>query len=269
MNHDANIEKYWNILGLEAPENTEDHWIDENGDPISDEMFDEIAEYILGKLNSQNSQRILEIGCGTARILQKINELNPKVEKIGIDTSIEMIRIAKQRVNSAEFLHGDLLSINQERNKLGEFDLVFLHSVTQYFSSEEYFSEFLITALNILKPDGLLLLIDVPIDWYLSETRAKTLNRIIAKIKDKINRTFNLRKKYNIGSEITIELAGKLIQVPTFHGFFVSPETLIKNCFVNGYHVLMEYQRFPTKPLIYKKYRPIFIISRAINKQNL
>ncbi len=63
--------------------------------------------YLLGRdrlireLNAQSGEKILEIGCGTARNLIAISNAYPEVQLFGLDASHEMLRSAEESVAKA------------------------------------------------------------------------------------------------------------------------------------------------------------------------
>src|SRR5205085_8502015 len=67
---------------------------------------------LIGQLKARPGERILEIGCGTARNLIKIANTYPGTLLWGIDASAEMLRTAKRAVERANLstrivlLHG-------------------------------------------------------------------------------------------------------------------------------------------------------------------
>lgn len=54
------------------------------------------ANELIGKLNLLGNERILDIGSGDGKITAKLAELVPKGSVLGIDSSLEMIQLAKQ-----------------------------------------------------------------------------------------------------------------------------------------------------------------------------
>jgi S-adenosylmethionine-diacylgycerolhomoserine-N-methlytransferase len=67
--------------------------------------------YLLGRdrlvrqLNAKPGERVIEIGCGTARNLIRIAETYPGTELFGLDASAEMLRTAHEAVARARLSH--------------------------------------------------------------------------------------------------------------------------------------------------------------------
>ena len=67
--------------------------------------------YLLGRdrlvrqLNAKPGERVIEIGCGTARNLIRIAEAYPGAELFGLDASAEMLRTAHEAVARARLSH--------------------------------------------------------------------------------------------------------------------------------------------------------------------
>ena len=61
----------------------------------------------LKRLDLQNSDRLLDIGCGTATLFQAIRVKYPSIGLVGVDISSEMLRVAcKKSGRRAQFLAG-------------------------------------------------------------------------------------------------------------------------------------------------------------------
>jgi hypothetical protein len=69
-----NAKNYWVLISKAVPVEWKGHCVDEHGEPLYDALFDEIAEFILAYIpESLTRPRILEVGCGTGRILGKMS----------------------------------------------------------------------------------------------------------------------------------------------------------------------------------------------------
>ena len=262
--HLKDIQEYWEVISKsDLDQDFKDHWIDENGDPLNEKLFKEIAEYIIN-FNS-SSKTILEVGCGTGRILKNIQNKDKNINLFGIDISQNQINLCKENVLDCVLHAGDLESFIKEY-PLSNFDLIFLHSVTQYFPSQEYFECFLDQAYSQLNIGGSLLLIDVPNSWYIDlvdEKKITTIRLIKLLIKKLIPKFIFKNYKKNKRTIYEI-LNNKKFKVPYFMGFYPDPLFVLefsKNKFKN---VQMTYQCFESKPLFYKKFRPIFLLEGKI-----
>ena len=218
-----------------------------------------------------NEAEILEVGCGTGRILENIRLANKGLILTGIDLSEGQIKTAKENNKSANLYVGDLCDYAKSFPNLnGKFDVIFLHSVTQYFPSQEYFEEFLTQAKNLLSDKGKLLLIDVPNTWYKDLVRLDGLkiSRLLRhKIKeflpsDIITFIKKIRKKRTLWVE---KIGGKELKLSSFIGFYPDPEFCLNFGDKNFKKTTMLYQTFRTKPLMYRKFRPIFIFDTKID----
>ncbi len=67
-------------------------------------------EFALNKGLSFSGKRVIDVGCGTGIITERIVALGA-VEVAGIDIAEKMIEIARERVPSAEFIVSDALNI--------------------------------------------------------------------------------------------------------------------------------------------------------------
>lgn len=71
-----NVQDWWESYSKQVPDGYKDYWFDDNGNPMGEEIFKEIADFVVDKLGKDSEQkRILEIGCGTGKILSNIEEI--------------------------------------------------------------------------------------------------------------------------------------------------------------------------------------------------
>lgn len=259
------VKSYWELFSKSVPDEYKDHWIDELGNPVSQDLFHEIAVYVLSHLcDSIQNPKILEVGCGTGRILERMSIIRPDMDMWGIDFSSEQIRSAKRKIpDSCQFFTGDLkdfLSYKNLNKSDKSFDLIFLHGVTQYFPSELYFHEFINMASSALTPGGTLLMLDCPVTWYLDQMRGKPKTTALTPIKNFIKDMIGYKPRVQAAPKRARETIGKQeIDVPVFSGYWIRPENMLQLCSGNFQEVRMEYQAFYHKPVIYKKYRPNFV----------
>lgn len=99
--------------------------------------------------------RMLDIGCGTAQILEYLPE---GIDYIGFDASREYIESARQRYPNRGNFYQELVT-TATLNDLGEFDLVFASGLLHHLEDDEVrkLSEL---AFHALRPGGRLLTID-------------------------------------------------------------------------------------------------------------
>lgn len=123
----------------------------------------ECYPYVVDTIKGIKFNKVLDLGCGTGVILEKISHINNKADLFGLDLSENMIAKATQRIGAkAKLSIGDAENLPYEDNS---FDLVccvesFHHYPNPYKSLTE--------VKRILKKDGLFLLCDT---WIKSPTR--------------------------------------------------------------------------------------------------
>jgi len=76
-----------------------------SSNPVKRFAFEKYLKYITEYIS--NSESVLDIGCGEGIILYLANKFNKREKLVGIDTSIEFLKIAKQIVE-ADFIRADV-----------------------------------------------------------------------------------------------------------------------------------------------------------------
>lgn len=269
----AKVRAYWNAIASKAPDGCRDHWVDAEGQPLSERLYEEVAEYVVAQLPKGigSAPVILEVGCGTGRILSALRGRLPEAALWGIDVAEEQIREAQTRVNSAILASHDLHQFigDQGRQMRAGYDMIFVHSVTQYFPSTEYFAEFLNEAADLLRPGGSLCLIDVPVTWYYDQMRGLPPVTALTPLKNFVKRLigYKARQRPEVSTVIEV-LNGEKVELPVFRGFWAEPEMIEAFARMRFTEYYMEYQQFPSKPVGYRKYRPIFTMRNKLKEFN-
>jgi len=119
---------------------------------IVDEMF-----YYVRDINKDSN--ILEVGCGNGILLEIISNKGYR-NLYGCDYSIDLLDEARIHCKNIKLVHVDAANINKEFTNT-KFDLIYLHSVIQYFENYDYFEQFLESCLEILNINGKIFLGDV------------------------------------------------------------------------------------------------------------
>lgn len=73
----------------------DDSWIQRYADRVHGEMLDVVAREVGAPTT------ILDVGCGTGRLLSKVHTLFPSAQLVGIDPADGMVAIARNRLPSA------------------------------------------------------------------------------------------------------------------------------------------------------------------------
>ncbi len=132
------------------------------GNPIPQEEMQEWVDSTVERILGLQPKRVLEIGCGTGLLLFRIA---PRCEAYrGADFS----QVAIDYV-AGQLRRLDLPQVSVERRtaddfsgiEKGEYDLVVLNSVIQYFPSIDYLVQVLQSTLQVLAPGGKIFLGDV------------------------------------------------------------------------------------------------------------
>ena len=109
------------------------------------------------RVNFNKNANVLELGCGSGAFLFTLNEL-VEANFYGLDYSPSLIQIAKNAVPNAH------LAANEARSKAFNdihFDVIFSHSVFQYFPDTQYAEDVITNWCNKIKKGGKFVLLDI------------------------------------------------------------------------------------------------------------
>lgn len=113
------------------------------------------------KMDNKNL-RVLEIGCGTGLVLFKI--LNLCSEYIGTDISAEILYELQNKIDKK---HNDKVKLvhcsaeNTLKYVQGQFDLIIMNSVSQYFPNKCYLTQVLSDLNTLLSDNGIIFVGDI------------------------------------------------------------------------------------------------------------
>lgn len=139
-----------------------DSW-DANPDvaTYADKAFDSLCQVI-----SLDGLKVLDFGCGTGKLTEKIADAAASV--VGVDTSTKMIAVLRQKsIPNLTPLAGDISSvpITQHPALKGDFDLVVASSVCAFVDD---FESTLLVLKSLLKDGGTF----IQWDWQRSSSQA-------------------------------------------------------------------------------------------------
>lgn len=83
---------------------------------IHDKYYGDIArnaaEEILKRIGTKNFQKVIDLGCGSGILAAILS--NYKMNVIGVDVSIELLKIAKEKSPTSKFIHASLFDFSFE-----------------------------------------------------------------------------------------------------------------------------------------------------------
>lgn len=127
--------------------------------PIYDQRWSFYVEASLqetiNRLEISPEQRVLDIGCGTGKLLQKLLSFVSETKLVGIDPSQEMLNVAKAKLpNTVELQQGDAENLPFPEKC---FDWLITTNSFHYFANPK---QAIAEAKRVLKPNGYLVITD-------------------------------------------------------------------------------------------------------------
>jgi ubiquinone/menaquinone biosynthesis C-methylase UbiE len=209
----------------------------------SSQFFNEMLEMprTLRMLGNVKSKKILDLGCGPGRYAHILTDKNAKI--VGIDNSINSLKIAEKEAPEAKFVLGD---IEKLPFKSAEFNIVFSSLVLGHFEKwDKIFSE----VRRVLKRNGIFIFsIHNPIRETLEKEKwfFRTFREIKNYFKERI-----LQDNWAKGGR----------SFPIFH-HHKTYGTIIRYIASNGFE-LIDYEDCKPLPKAKKKYPKLY--NQAIN----
>lgn len=123
---------------------TADNW----NSKLYDQKHSFVYEYgkdLIGLLNPQRGERILDVGCGTAHLTKQMADSGATV--IGMDSSTKMIETAQQAYPEIRFVPGDIADFSFPET----FDAIFSNAALHWVRKAE---EAIICLSRALRPGG-------------------------------------------------------------------------------------------------------------------
>ena len=133
--------------------------------------------------------RVADLGCGAGKTTFVLNQLvGPSGSVVGIDMSQQRLDYAESHYRHAgiEYICKD---IRKPLNDLGMFDFVWLRFVLEYYRLESF--EIVENISKILKPGGIICLIDLDSNCLRHYGLSKRLEKYLIKIMDTMENKFN------------------------------------------------------------------------------
>ncbi|WP_078127401.1 class I SAM-dependent DNA methyltransferase [Leptospira alexanderi] len=121
---------------------------------MRDVQYKDWSEFILSSYANHSRKilpkTVLDLGCGTCKLWE---EFPKNVVFTGIDSSLEMLEIAKKKAIYGEWIHSDILDLNLNGRK---FDLILsTHDTLNYLRNEEELKKVFSRVQSHLEPEGL------------------------------------------------------------------------------------------------------------------
>ncbi|MBD6618986.1 class I SAM-dependent methyltransferase [Komarekiella sp. 'clone 1'] len=135
-----------------------DRWASSYDTLFPSVIYQAIHKRLLSKVDLPNRPNVLDLGCGTGRLLERLATKFPDLRGTGLDLSPEMLRVARQK----NCHHPRLIYVEGKAESLpfadGQFDTIFSTiSFLHYSEPKQVLSE----VARVLAPGGKFYLVDI------------------------------------------------------------------------------------------------------------
>jgi len=135
-----------------------DRWASSYDTLFPSVIYQAIHKRLLSKVDLPNRPNVLDLGCGTGRLLERLATEIPDLRGTGLDFSPQMLRVARQRNRH----HPRLIYVEGKAESLpfadGQFDAVFnTISFLHYSEPKQVLNE----VARVLTPGGRFYLVDI------------------------------------------------------------------------------------------------------------
>ena len=179
----------------------------------------------------KSAMRVADLGCGSGKTSFYLNQLvQPGGETIGVDFAEQRIRFAEKNYH-ADGLIFKCMDARDPLDTLGSFDFIWVRFLLEYYQSNSF--NILENVFNILKPGGILCLIDLDYNCLSHDGLPQRLEKVVALLIKRLEQKANFdpyagrklyRYLYDLGcQEIDVTVAahhlifGKLNEVDEYN----------------------------------------------------
>ena len=133
--------------------------------------------------------RVADLGCGSGKTTFYLNKLvQPNGKTVGVDISEQRIQFAKSRY-TAEGIEFVCRDIQRPLDDIGLFDFIYIRFVLEYYLADSF--EIVRNISGILKPGGILCLIDLDCNCLRQYGLSQRLENALLKIMEQLSQTMN------------------------------------------------------------------------------
>ena len=204
-----------------------DHWAgsydvsigsDPTGYPF--EGYYQVLEFVWQQLGeSVRNQRVLDLGIGTGLLSRRLYDEGTAI--VGLDFSAKMLRLAKEKMPSGEFIRHDLSEPLPARIIAGKYDYIISSYAVHHLSAARLIA-LIRESLLLLRADGKLVFADV---GFLNESDRNSCQEKYKSIWDNSENYLVAEKLLGQLHSCGYELAADYTQVSTCAGVLVVAPT--------------------------------------------
>lgn len=152
---------------------------------------------VLGALPGDVQGRVLDIGCGTGALLEKLLERYPDIQAYGADVNKAMLAEARKKLGNRVKLR---LQTPERLPEFAEpFDVIISSNVLHYIENP---TDWLVQMRDMLKPGGLLILQDLSA----SSRTARFGSRLIQRVDEGYQKAYRLKEIKTLAIKVDLSV---------------------------------------------------------------
>ncbi len=134
--------------------------------------------------------RVLDVGCGSGKTTSILHEMvQPGGSAAGIDFSTDRISYAKNHYGQLPGIDFSVCNFKEPLTGIGEFDLIWVRFVLEYFRSES--RDIVKNISSVLKPGGVLCLLDLDYNCLSHYELPPMIENLLPRFMNRLEEEFN------------------------------------------------------------------------------
>lgn len=162
---------------------------------------DKTFKMILDVIDVQETDKVLELGCGPGTFTRRLASFYPEMSITGLDFDKKFIKFCKEQANVLNYVNIEYHQGNALETKFNDnyFDVCISHTVIEHLPNEEFLKE----QFRILKPGGRVVVLNTRADFSLRSEESIEPSRREEELLEKVDSTLHKLNEQNQVAQYT------------------------------------------------------------------